>query len=256
MITLPSAVTDNTPVEKKSKKTSKKVLYNHPAKETLDFHTTRRMAHPNLEKPGVSIPSQRRFLRYFMDSLKLTRQSPPSIYPGSSKPKPMLRLKEVILVNAHPAKDPLTPKVRGETARYPDAFVSSLDTAALAALTWEQEKKAILDGAGGLGIGMSGAGIDAVGGEGEKGAVGGGGMIRALGALKEDYTETGEMDWDEWGERSKTLAMCTHHLKPEEDLIVHPDRYASASCASAGLSSLTFFAFVPQGAQDSGLPWR
>lgn len=158
----------------------------------------------------------------------------------------MLRLKEVIFVNAHPAKDPLTPKVRGETARYPDAFVSSLDTAALAALTWEQEKKAILYGAGGLGIGMSGAGTDAVGGEGEKGAVGGGGMIRALGALKEDYTETGEMDWDEWGERSKTLAMCTHHLKPEEDLIVHPDRYASAwSFSSATIAD--FLRFRPAG---------
>lgn len=247
----PAAAAEKKHAKRKSvSKKAKAAAALHPAAETLDFHTSRRMASPNLLKPGVSIPSQRRFLRYFVDSLALARKQPPALFPGEGRPKPMLRLKEVILVNAHSAKDELTPKVRGEAARYSDALVSSLDAAALAALSSDAVKKAIVDGAGGLGIGMSGVGTDAVGFEDEKASVGGGGMIRGLGALREAYTETGEMDWDAWGERSKDLvravapspaqgslerltpahpsdptqAMCTHHLQPETELIVHPDR--------------------------------
>lgn len=184
----------------------------HPAAETLDFHTSRRMTHPNLRKPGVSIPSQRRFLRYYVDSLKAARSEQAGLYPGggrSDEPKPMLRLREVVLVNVHPAKDTLTPKVRGEAARYDDALVADIEGRLADALRASADegapRKAVLDGAGGLGIGMSGVGSDAIGHEDEKASIGGAGMIRSLARLREDYTETGEMAWDDFGERSTDL---------------------------------------------------
>lgn len=214
---LTSSGADAQPTETKRKK-RRSILQQptpptaHPAAATLDFHTSRRMTHPDLCKPGVSIPSQRRFLRYYIDSLKATQSEPAGLYPGGGRPestKPMLRLKEVVLVNVHSAKDTLTPKVRGEAARYDDALVADIEgrvvDAMRSSLDESKPRKVVLNGAGGLGIGMSGVGTDAIGHEDEKASIGGAGMIRSLGALKEDYTETGEMAWDDFGERSSDL---------------------------------------------------
>lgn len=63
--------------------------------------------------------------------------------------------------------------------------------------------KPILEGAGGLGIGMSGVGTDEVGGEGEKG---GAGMVKSLSKLSESYVEVGAKDIDEYGEVTKTVS--------------------------------------------------
>jgi hypothetical protein len=232
----------------------------HPASTTLDFHTSRRMTHPNLRKPGVSIPSQRRFLRYFVDSLKSTRSERAELYPGGEQPKPMLRLKEVVLVNVHPAKDTLTPKVRGEAARYDDALVGDLEGRVAAAIQASGDgtapRKAILEGAGGLGIGMSGVGTDAIGHEDEKASIGGAGMIRSLGPLREDYTETGEMAWDDFGERSTDLVRVAGSARTpaRSRRLTGPGfLHANRPCARIISSQSTSSSSTPTGAPPSVL---
>ncbi|CED83590.1 Clathrin coat dissociation kinase GAK/PTEN/Auxilin and related tyrosine phosphatases [Phaffia rhodozyma] len=226
----------------------------HPAAETLEFHTSRRMANPSLGKPGVSIPSQRRFINYYVTSLRHLNSSQSEdcslssfgIYPAAVSQadcKPMLRLLEVIVQHAAPPVKEFatTPRLKGEASRYLDSFVNHLDQ--LVRQSTDQEGfPAVLEGAGGLGIGMSGLGTDEVGGEGSPpssgdrtGPKGGSGMVRSLGELKEAFVETGEMDWDEYGEKSKTLALFTHHLTPVDKLVVDPDRELKVQLMVDGL---------------------
>ena len=118
----------------------------------------------------------------------------------------MLKLKDIIVTQTSSTNASLTPKVRGEAARYLDSFVSMLDDKVTENAKLGSEEgglKPILEGAGGLGIGMSGVGTDEVGGEGEKG---GAGMVRSLSKLSEIFVEVGAKDFDEYGEATKTVS--------------------------------------------------
>lgn len=198
----------------------------HPAAEAFAFHTSRRMHNPQSVKQGVSIPSQRRFVRYFHESLaNLKATSPthstpaadaphtatdvvpgppasPSLYPNNKNSnKLMLRLKSIIVTQTSPVSASLTPKVRAEVSRYLDTFVDSLDETVIQNARHPPEP--ILAGAGGLGLGLSRGGQADVGGELEKA---GGGMVRALGRATESFVEVGHKDFDEYGEATKTVS--------------------------------------------------
>lgn len=140
----------------------------------------------------------------------------------------MLKLVDVIVQHACPPVKEFatTPQLQGEVSRYLDSFVNDLDGIVQLSIK-EGGFPAVIEGAGGLGIGMSGLGTDEIGGEGlvgDKAHKGGSGMVRSLADLKEAFAETGEMDWDDYGERSKTLALYTHHLTPAQPVVVDPER--------------------------------
>jgi hypothetical protein len=209
------------------------------------------MADPNSVRPGVAVPSQRRFVRYFLDSLRYlntpidsSKNLPlPSIYPphpSASVDPPsaptMLRVLSVQITHAYLGNASTTPKIRSEISRYQDSFVADVESRveAIAAAAREPEEELAEKmrkltffsqrdgGAGGLGIGMSGVGSDEVGGEGQVGEAGaggrtvkGGGMVRVIGTLREEKVEIGEKDFV-GGEATTTVSLTLLVAQPSD----------------------------------------